>query len=62
MKKKYGAKVKMTDPGYLWAVRISSETKDFTVMDMVREFEIELLDVYMDRSLAHRNNLGNIEK
>ena len=62
MKKKYGAKVKMMDPGYLGAVLISSETKDFTVMDMVREFEIELLDVYMDRSLAHRNNLGNIEK
>jgi hypothetical protein len=55
MKRKYGSKVKMTDPGYLGAVLISSETDEFTINDMINEFGIENLDEYMKRSMGHRD-------
>ena len=62
MKQKYGPKVKMMDPGYLGSVLISSETDEFTIDDVVREFKIEVLDDYMARALAHHHNPANIEK
>jgi len=62
MKQKYGSKVKMMDPGYLGSVLISSETDEFTIDDVVREFKIELLDDYMTRALAHHHDPTNIEK
>ena len=40
MKAKYGKKVKVYDPGHLGAVLISSETDEFTIKDMIKEFEI----------------------
>ncbi len=55
MKAKYGAGVKITDPGYLGAVLISSETKEVTISELIAEFEIERLDEYFNRSLAHRH-------
>lgn len=58
---KYGPKVKMHDPGLLGAVLISSETSEFTIADLVQEFEFELLDDYFQRSLDHRHAPGNIE-
>ena len=58
---KYGPKVKMHDPGLLGAVLISSETGEFTVDDLIKEFEFELLDDYFERSLKHRHEPGNIE-
>lgn len=61
IKEKYGAKVKIYDPGQLGAVMISSESEDFTIKDIVNEFELELLDDYMSRSLAHRHAPGHIE-
>lgn len=61
MLEKYGPRVKMHDPGLLGAVLISSETSEFTIDDMVKEFEFELLDDYFERSLAHRHAPGNIE-
>ena len=61
MKAKYGSRVKMTDPGHLGPVLISSETDEFTVKDMVAEFEFELLDDYMARALAHRHDPKNME-
>ena len=61
MRKKYGPKVKVYDPGYLGSVLISSETDEFTVDDLVKEFEIELLDDYFARALAHHKNPENIE-
>lgn len=61
MKEKYGPKVKIVDPGYLGSVLVSSETDEFTVKDVIEEFEIETLDEYMPRALAHRHAPGNIE-
>lgn len=55
-KKKYGSAFKVSDPGYLGAVLISSETFDMTIDDFVSEFEFELLDDYFERSLAHRHS------
>lgn len=56
MRARYGPKVKVSDPGYLAAVMISSETDEFTIDRIVEEFEIELLDDYLERSLAmHRD-------
>ncbi|UCD28850.1 MAG: carbon-nitrogen hydrolase family protein [Planctomycetota bacterium] len=61
MKRKYGPKVKITDPGFLGSVLIASEDERITVEDMVTEFQIELLDDYMKRALAHRHTPGNME-
>jgi len=54
MKEKYGAGVKIADPGYLGAVLISCEIKNKTVKDLIKEFKIELLDDYFKRALSHR--------
>ena len=62
MKAKYGPKVKVTDPGYLGAVQVCSEDEKISVREMVKEFEVELLDDYMARALAHRHKPGNMEK
>jgi len=61
MREKYGPKVRVQDPGRLGAVLISSETDEFTIGDMIREFDIEIWDTYMARALAHRNNPANRE-
>ena len=61
MKRKYGPKVRITDPGHLGAVLISSETDERTVREVVDEFEVELLDHYFERCLAHRQSPGHIE-
>jgi len=62
MKAKYGTKVKITDPGRLGAVLIASEHEKVSIDDMINEFEIELLDDYFARSLAHRLKPGNMEE
>lgn len=62
VKRKYGPKVKITDPGYLGPVLISSETDELSARQMAEEFEIELLDDYFARSLAHRHAPGHIEQ
>ncbi|MEA2062798.1 MAG: carbon-nitrogen hydrolase family protein [Gemmatimonadota bacterium] len=61
LKSKYGSKVTITDPGFLGAVLISSEDEEISVDEMIKEFEIELLDDYMARALAHRHKPGNME-
>jgi len=61
LKAKYGPKVKITDPGCLGAVLVSSEDEKVSAEEMVKEFEIELLDDYMTRALAHRHKPGNME-
>jgi hypothetical protein len=61
VKAKYGPKVKITDPGCLGCVLIASEHETISVDDMIKEFEIELLDDYFVRSLAHRHKPGNME-
>ncbi|MCP3967502.1 MAG: carbon-nitrogen hydrolase family protein [Lentisphaerae bacterium] len=60
-KAKYGRGFKVTDPGYLGSVLISSELEDVSINDMIKEFEIELLDDFMQRSYDHRYKPGVIE-
>lgn len=59
LKAKYGPKVKISDPGCLGSVLISSEHETVSIDDMIEEFDIELLDDYFARSLAYRNKLGS---
>ncbi len=61
LKNKYGPKVAISDPGFLGSVLISSEDERVAVDEMVAEFQIELLDDYMARALAHRHTPGNTE-
>jgi carbon-nitrogen hydrolase len=61
LKNKYGPKVTITDPGFLGCVLVSSEDERISVDEMINEFEIELLDDYMARALAHRHKPGNME-
>ena len=62
MNAKYGPQVKITDPGQLGAVLIASEHEKVSIDEMIDEFEIERLDDYLTRSLAHRLKPGNMEK
>ena len=54
LKAKYGPKVKIDTPSYLGPAIITSECEEMTAMDFVREFDLELLDDYLDRSRAVR--------
>lgn len=55
-KEKYGRAIRVSDPGYLGSVLLTSETADFSAQDVVKEFGIELLDDYFGRSLAFQNS------
>jgi hypothetical protein len=54
LKKKYGKDVTMTDPGELGAVLITSEHDRLSIDDMIKEFNIEMLDDYFNRSRQAR--------
>ncbi len=54
LKAEYGPGVTITEPGLLGCARITSETDDVGVEQMIEEFEIELLEDYFARSRAHR--------
>ena len=54
LKEKYGDKVTIYDPGEVAAVMITSEDETVSAADMVKEFDIELLDDYFNRSRAVR--------
>jgi hypothetical protein len=62
LKAKYGPKVIISDPGCLGAVLISSEHEEISIDEMIKEFEIEMLDDYFLRALAFRHKPGNMEK
>ena len=62
LKAKYGPKVQILDPGCLGSVLISSEHETISIDDMIKEFDIELLDDYFTRAMAFRHKPGNIEK
>jgi hypothetical protein len=53
-KKKYGAKIKIHDPGLLGSILLTSESEEFTALDVINEFEIEPLDHYFERSMKYR--------
>ncbi|MBO5688616.1 MAG: carbon-nitrogen hydrolase family protein [Lentisphaeria bacterium] len=55
VKKKYGKKVTIFDPGHVGAVLLTSEMKDVSAADIVREFKIERWDEYYKRSVDRRN-------
>lgn len=60
MKEKYGCDVTIKDPGFLGAVLISSEHETISADDMIKEFQIEVLDDYFQRSLNYRHKSGNM--
>jgi predicted amidohydrolase len=61
-KEKYGCGFKVKDPGYLGSILISCELEDKSIDDIIDEFEIEILDEYMERALTHRHTPGNMEQ
>ncbi|MHC4510853.1 MAG: carbon-nitrogen hydrolase family protein [Planctomycetota bacterium] len=61
LKTKYGPEVNITDPGCLGSVLVASEHETISADEMIREFEIELLDDYFVRALAYRQKPGNME-
>ncbi len=58
LKNKYGTSVKISDPGKLASVLITSENSTVTSEEMVKEFEIEMLDDYMKRARDFRMKPG----
>ena len=61
LKEKYGAAVTITDPGKLASVLVASEDKNVTVDQMIREFDMELLDDYLNRARDFRLKKGNLK-
>ena len=58
LKAKYGPGVTITDPGKLASVLVASEEKNVTVGQMIKEFDLELLDDYLNRSREFRIEKG----
>ena len=50
-KKYYGPAIKISDPGYLGSVYITSESEDLTINDIIERFKFEKLDDYFRRSI-----------
>lgn len=61
LKKKYKNKVTIYDPGEVGSVMVISEDDDISAEEMIREFDIELLDDYFERSRTFRKKPGNIQ-
>jgi hypothetical protein len=61
LKGKYGTTVKISDPGKLASVLITSENSKVTAEDMVKEFEIEMLDDYLNRAREFRMKNENLK-
>ena len=53
-KEKYGDRLIIHDPGHIGAVMLTYEGTDRTVKDIIREFDIMLLDDYFNGCRAHR--------
>jgi hypothetical protein len=54
LKKKYGSTVTITDSGRLGPVLVSSETSGYNIDKILKEFDIESIDPYFNRSRAKR--------
>jgi predicted amidohydrolase len=61
IKRKYGPRVSIFDPGHLGAVLLTSEADDLTVDDVIADFELERIDDYFDRALRYQNDPAHIE-
>ena len=54
IKRKYGRAVNITDPGRLGPVLLSYEADDYNIDKIIKEFDIELIDPYFNRSRKKR--------
>lgn len=54
MKRKYGSRIRIHDPGFVGMVLLTSETDEFDVEEIVQEFGLEPVEQYFQRSLTHR--------
>jgi len=61
LKEKYGTAVTISDPGKLASVLVTSEDKNVSVDQMIKEFDIELLDNYFNRARNFRLKKGNMK-
>jgi hypothetical protein len=61
LKEKYGTTVKISDPGRLASVLITSENDKVSAADMVKEFGIEMLDDYLNRVREFRLKNDNLK-
>jgi len=48
----------ISDPGKLASVLVTSEVENVTVDQMIQQFDLELLDDYLNRSREFRLNKG----
>jgi hypothetical protein len=61
LKEKYGEAVNISDPSEIGAVLLTSEHETISIEEMVKEFEITLLDDYLEESRAYRHRPGIME-
>ena len=61
LKAKYGPSVTISDPGELASVLVTSEAGKITVDQMIREFDIEKLDDYLNRAREFRLSDHNLK-
>jgi predicted amidohydrolase len=61
MKEQYGDAVVISDPGEVGSVLLTSQHETRTILDMMGEFDIMLLDDYLERSRAFRKKEGMME-
>lgn len=61
LKEKYGEDVTISDPGEIGSVLLTSEHETIGIQEMVKEFEITLLDEYLENSRAFRHKPGMME-
>ena len=61
MKEKYGKTVRISDPGEYASVIVSSENKNVSVGQMLKKFQIEDIDDYLNRVREMRSEDNNLE-
>ncbi len=61
LKEKYGEEVIISDPSEIGSVLLTSEHETKSIDEMAKEFEITLLDDYLDHSREYRQRPGIME-
>jgi hypothetical protein len=61
MKEKYGEAVTISDPSEIGSVLLTSEHETISIKEMAKEFDITLLDDYLEESRAFRQKPGMME-
>ena len=61
MKEKYGDAVTISDPGEVGSILLTSEHETKSIDEMVKEFDITLLDDYLKESREFRTKPGMME-